>query len=93
MAIGPLKNSGGGSPVGENPAGYKLTGEEVFDIEGIAENFTPGKMLNVRARNASGKTIAFRVCLRVDTPVEATYFRHGGILQYVIRQLLRGKAV
>jgi len=87
------ENSGGGSPVGENPAGYKLTGEEVFDIEGIAENFTPGKMLNVRARNASGKTIAFRVCLRVDTPVEATYFRHGGILQYVIRQLLRGKAV
>jgi aconitate hydratase len=93
MGVLPLEFETGQSTQSVGSKGEKLTGEEVFDIEGIANDFTPGKMLNVRARNALGGTVAFRVRLRVDTPVEATYFRHGGILQYVIRQLLREKTV
>jgi aconitate hydratase len=93
MGVLPLEFEAGQSAQSVGSNGDRLTGEEAFDIEGIANDFAPGKMLNIRARTTSGKSIAFRVRLRVDTPVEAAYFRHGGILQYVIRQLLREKAV
>ncbi|MDQ1438972.1 MAG: aconitate hydratase [Acidimicrobiaceae bacterium] len=66
---------------GESVASLGLTGHEVFDIGGLAD--LPPE-LDVRA---DGK--AFRVRVRIDTPKEADYFRHGGILQYVLRQNLR----
>jgi aconitate hydratase len=60
-----------------------LTGEETFSIAGISDGLTPGKALSVRTDN--GKT--FPVKARLDTPQEVEYFVHGGILQYVLRQL------
>jgi aconitate hydratase len=72
---------------GENAESLGLTGEEVFDIEGIAEGLTPGKRLTVRATAADGTTKEFQVRTRIDTPIEVDYFRHDGILPYVLRQL------
>jgi aconitate hydratase len=64
-----------------------LTGNEVFDIEGIAA-LVPGKSISVHAKSEGGKTKHFSVIARVDTPEEVSYYHHGGILQYVLRQML-----
>ncbi|HVW24707.1 MAG TPA: aconitate hydratase AcnA [Polyangiaceae bacterium] len=67
-----------------------LTGEETYDIGGIAENLAPGKRITVRATSPGGQTKTFEVVTRIDTVVELEYYRHGGILQYVLRGLLKG---
>jgi aconitate hydratase len=72
---------------GENPNSLGLTGLEVFDIQGLAENFSPRKKVSVRACNDAGKQITFSAIARVDTPFEVAYYQHGGILQYVLRQM------
>ena len=66
-----------------------LTGEEVYDIVGLTERIVPGSALAVHAQRGAfgGKTVDFDVTVRIDTPDEAEYYRHGGILQYVLRQL------
>ncbi len=77
---------------GENAESLKLTGEEVFQIAGIkdvVEKFTAGRQIAVRAK--SGKTAEFKAIVRIDTPQEALYYANGGILQYVLRQLIAGK--
>jgi len=61
----------------------------VYDIAGIAEALAPRKELAVRARTASGDEKKFSVTARIDTPQELEYYRHGGILPYVMRQLLK----
>ncbi|HEX6558732.1 MAG TPA: hypothetical protein VF021_04700, partial [Longimicrobiales bacterium] len=69
---------------GESTASLGLTGEEVFQISGIEAVLTrPGAEITVHANNKQ-----FRAKGRIDTPQEADYFRHGGILQYVLRQLM-----
>jgi aconitate hydratase A / 2-methylisocitrate dehydratase len=73
-------------PGGQNRESLDLTGTEEFDITGIAEGLTPGQELNVRARGSAGEK-EFRVRARIDTPVEVEYYRNGGILQYVLRQM------
>ena len=73
---------------GENAKSLGLTGLEVFDFEGLAQNFEPRKKIKVRARNGAGKTTDFTALVRVDTPFEVAYYQHGGILQYVLRQML-----
>ncbi len=71
---------------------FGLTGEEIYDIGGIAGGITPRMQATVTARDAAtGRAIEFPVRVRIDTPDEAEYYRHGGILQYVLRQLA-GKA-
>ena len=72
---------------GETAKSLGLTGQEVFEVDGLAEQFKPRKILCVRARDASGKEKTFSAIARIDTPVEVTYFQHGGILQYVLRQM------
>ncbi|MCU1240103.1 MAG: acn [Candidatus Acidoferrum typicum] len=72
---------------GENRESLGLTGHEIFDIEGIA-SLAPGKAISVRAKSEDGKTKQFSVIARADTPEEVSYYRHGGILQYVLRQML-----
>ena len=64
-----------------------LSGRESFDIEGLAE-IQPGQELGVRARSDSGELLEFTTRVRIDTPVELDYFRHGGILPFVLRELL-----
>ena len=77
---------------GENAESLKLTGEEVFEISGIAEvveKFSAGRQITVRVKGK--KNSEFKAAVRIDTPQEALYYANGGILQYVLRQLLAGK--
>jgi aconitate hydratase len=73
---------------GENPKSLGLIGLEVFDIEGLAQEFEPGKKMKVIARDTKGNAKMFSAIARVDTPFEVAYYQHGGILQYVLRQML-----
>jgi aconitate hydratase len=82
---------------GENAETLKLTGDEVFEIAGIrdvVEKFSSGRKITVLVKG--GKTAEFQAAefqaiVRIDTPQEALYYANGGILQYVLRQLLAGK--
>ena len=76
---------------GENAEKLGLDGSEVYDIIGISEGLYPGKILTVRAKKSDGRVIEFKVKARLDTPIEVEYYKHGGILQYVLRKML-GKA-
>jgi aconitate hydratase len=72
---------------GESRASLGLSGEEVFDFAGLGERIVPRSRLRVRASDADGNVKTFETTVRIDTPDEADYYRHGGILQYVLRQL------
>ncbi len=74
---------------GEDAISHNLTGKETFSIAGIAEGLAPGKKLTVTAKADDGATKTFQVTCRIDTPNELDYYRHGGILQYVLRQLAK----
>ncbi|HKA60195.1 MAG TPA: aconitate hydratase AcnA [Gemmatimonadales bacterium] len=69
---------------GQNPGSLGLTGKERFDILGLSEM---PKELAVTATSDDGKVIGFKVLVRIDTPQELQYYKHGGILEYVLRQL------
>ena len=78
---------------GETAHSLGLTGEEIFEIAGIRDligSFAAGRQVKVRA-SANGKTTEFRALVRIDTPQEAQYYANGGILQFVLRQLLSAK--
>ena len=81
---------------GESAEKLGLNGEELFTIQGLAaamaEEFRPGRELTVEARRSDGQAQRFQVSVRIDTPQEIRYYRHGGILPYVLRQLLSGRA-
>ena len=72
---------------GESAESLGLTGEEVLDVEGVAAALTGSKEVTVRARRPAGGVREFRATVRIDTPKEVEYYRHGGILEYVLRQL------
>jgi aconitate hydratase len=74
---------------GENLKTYGLTGFETFDINGINAGLKLRQELAVKATSDDGKTTEFKVICRIDTPAELDYYRHGGILEYVLRQLLQ----
>ena len=78
-------------PAGESAASLKLDGTETFDIAGITdlnEGKTP-KTVHVTATKDDGSTVEFDAVVRIDTPGEADYYRNGGILQYVLRNMLK----
>jgi aconitate hydratase len=79
----------------EDPDTLGLTGEETYDIIGLPEllanKFASGKQIKVRATAAADRVTEFFAQVRIDTPQEILYYEHGGILQYVLRQLLAGK--
>ena len=75
---------------GQNAESLKLAGEEVFEISGIrdvVEHFSAGRQIKVKATK-DGKATEIQAVVRIDTPQEAQYYANGGILQYVLRQLL-----
>ena len=72
---------------GESAQSLGLTGFEEFTIEGISK-LAPGMTVEVRARDKSGMGTVFQTVARADTPEEVNYYRHGGILPYVLRQML-----
>lgn len=87
LGILPLQFSGGHSA-----SSLGLAGNETYDIEGVADGLVPKKRLKVQARSEDGSVRAFEVVARVDTPIEVEYYRHGGILQFVLRELLSASA-
>jgi len=72
---------------GESWQSLGLTGHEAYDIEGISDDMRPGQEVTVRARGEGGAEKVFTMTARVDTPVEVRYYRNGGILQTVLRQM------
>jgi aconitate hydratase A / 2-methylisocitrate dehydratase len=74
---------------GENASTHKLTGHESYDLIGTSDGLAPGAEVRVIARDASGAASEIRVIARIDTPEELEAYRHGGILPYVLRQLIR----
>ena len=74
---------------GDTAASLGLTGREVFEIEGLGLQRT--KQVTVTATGRDGTKAIFQAIVRIDTPKEQDYFIHGGILQYVLRQLASGK--
>ena len=74
---------------GENLKSHGLTGFEKFDILGITAGLKLRQELSVKATSDDGETTEFKVICRIDTPAELDYYRHGGILEYVLRQLLQ----
>jgi aconitate hydratase len=75
---------------GDDATTLGLTGHETFDIGGVAQDLVPGKELTVHVTRGDGWARSFPVTCRIDTPNEVDYYQHGGILHYVLRQLLRG---
>ena len=75
---------------GTNAASLGLDGTQTFDVIGLEDGVRPQKDLNLVIHRASGKTEEVPVTLRIDTPIEIDYYQHGGILPYVLRQLLAG---
>jgi len=73
---------------GENASSLGLTGTETYDITGIAEGLVPGKQVTVNATREDGSKLSFKAIVRIDSPMEIEYYRHGGILQMVLRRLL-----
>jgi aconitate hydratase len=77
---------------GDSAERLGLTGREVFDIVGLAagieSNFREGRLVTVRVQKEDGSVVRFPVVVRIDTPQESEYYRHGGILPYVLRRLL-----
>ncbi|MGH7557510.1 MAG: aconitate hydratase AcnA [Gemmatimonadota bacterium] len=84
MGVLPLQFLGG-----ESAGSLGLTGEETYTIRGIADGLATGKRLEVTA-SANGSQKTFEAIARIDTPVELEYYRHGGILPFVLRQLRAG---
>jgi len=66
-----------------------LTGREIYDIEGLSDEIRPGQMVTVRATSDDGSVQTFEAAVRLDIPIEVEYYRNGGILQTVLRQMLR----
>jgi aconitate hydratase len=82
-------------PAGQSAASLGLTGEEVYEIDGVARAIecgsADGRQVTVRARDGAGREKSFKAVVRIDTPQEVQYYKHGGILSYVLRQLLAQK--
>jgi aconitate hydratase len=74
---------------GENRETFGLTGFEEYTIEGIAEGLYPRKILKVTAKSKDGQSKTFEVIARLDTPVEVEYYINGGIMQTVLRKLIK----
>ncbi|MFL5622667.1 MAG: aconitate hydratase, partial [Gemmatimonadaceae bacterium] len=73
---------------GETRITLGLNGFETFEIEGMSDDLKPRAILTVRARTNDGSERSFQAVSRIDTPEEMSYYRHGGILPYVLRQLV-----
>jgi aconitate hydratase len=73
---------------GTTAQSLKLDGTETFEVLGLSANLKPQQDLTLRIERANGKTEEIPVRCRIDTPIEIDYYQHGGILPYVLRQLV-----
>jgi aconitate hydratase len=74
---------------GQNPESLGLDGSEVFDIEGLNDAIKPRSVLTVKAKKSNGKVVEFKVTALLNTEVEVNYYRNGGILHTVLRNLVK----
>jgi aconitate hydratase len=86
MGVLPLQFQAGASA-----ASIGLTGKERYELTGIAQGLKPGGLISIRAMGEADKVTEFQAIARIDTPEELVAFRHGGILPYVLRQLVGKK--
>jgi aconitate hydratase len=77
---------------GEGRKSLGLDGTETYDITGVAGDLKPGIQVLVRATRADGTVTDFKALVRIDSPIEVEYYRHGGILPMVLRKLFAGQA-
>jgi aconitate hydratase len=77
---------------GQNAEALGLDGSERYTIAGISDGLVPRELVTVRAEREDGRVIEFQAIARLDTDMEIEYYRHGGILTFVLRRLLRGEA-
>jgi len=87
MGVIPLEFTGG-----DTRQSLGLTGFETYEVLGLADSLAPRATLTVVARGEGGKETRFQVLARIDTPEELSYYKHGGILPYVLRQLVGRKS-
>ncbi|GET20480.1 aconitate hydratase A [Prolixibacter denitrificans] len=73
---------------GESSESLGLTGKETFSVKGISDDMKPLQYLDLEAQKENGQTVQFKAVARLDSRIEIEYYRHGGILQYVLRQYL-----
>ena len=76
---------------GTNAQTLGLDGSEIFSITGLSDAIQPGQEVNLEIKNKDEKTRNVPVRLRIDTPIEIDYYRHGGILPFVLRELMAGQ--
>ncbi len=74
---------------GESLDTYGLDGTEVYSTLNLTDDLKPGQTITLQARKAGGRTVTFDTICRIDTPVEVDYYRNGGILHYVLRNMLK----
>ncbi len=77
---------------GQTAESLGLTGTETYDIGGVAQDLSPHKKLPVTATAPDGTTTEFQALCRIDSAIEVDYYRHGGILQYVLREVMEESA-
>ncbi|RKU25542.1 aconitate hydratase AcnA [Candidatus Poribacteria bacterium] len=73
---------------GENVQTLELDGSEIISITGFADDLQPGQMATLKITRANGDVQTTEACIRIDSPIEVEYYKHGGILDYVIRNFL-----
>ena len=73
----------------QNAESLGLQGDEVFDIEGLSDKMAPKSVVNVKATKADGSTVEFKATALLNTDVEVNYYRNGGILHTVLRNLVK----
>jgi aconitate hydratase len=73
---------------GESAAGLGLTGQEVYAVDGLDDDLQPGQSITARARRDDGTSMVFEAVVRIDSPVEVEYYRNGGVLHTVLRDMV-----
>jgi len=77
---------------GVNAASLKLDGTEIYSLRGLTDDIKPRQKVDLEIKRADGKIEIVPLVLRIDTPIEVDYYQHGGILPYVLRQIIRKAA-
>jgi aconitate hydratase len=83
MGVLPLQFKGS-----DTVTSLKLAGDETFDLSGIDESLKPQQDVTLTIKRRDGTTQKVQLLLRIDTPIEVDYYRHGGILPFVLRELI-----
>ena len=73
---------------GDSAKSLGLDGTETFDIPNVSNSVAPGSTVHVKATSDNGKVTEFDVLARIDTAIENEYYKHGGLLPYVLRQMM-----